>query len=218
MHVVVDRHERASGVPRELARLGVEIREAHLAAGDYAIGEFALVERKTTRGLHLSIHDGRFWAQVGRLRRGTQSAYLIVEGRSLYDGPLSEEAIRGLVLAINDLGVAVIRTSNAADSARWIRRILLRRIAPRLVNRPPYAQRPQAEAHVAPPERALAAAPGVSTKTARALLRRFGCLRDVLLAEPEELMTVTGVGRTRALSIHALATEQLAIPASAGIA
>jgi DNA excision repair protein ERCC-4 len=218
MHIVVDRHERASGVPRELIQLGVDVHEAHLRAGDYAIGDFALVERKTTRRLHLSIYDGRFWPQLGKLRRATQSAYLLVEGRSPYDGPLSDEAIRGMILAVTELGVGVIRSADAEDSARWIRRIMLRRATPRLVDRPPYAQRPKRETHIAPPERALAAAAGVSTTTARALLTRFGCLTDVLLAAPEELMSVSGVGLKRAQSIHALATERLAIPVSAGIA
>jgi DNA excision repair protein ERCC-4 len=218
VEILADRYERESGVPKELVRLGVEVHEVHLRAGDYAIGDFALVERKTTRGLHLSIFDGRFWPQLGKMRGETERAYLLVEGGSPYDGPLSEEAIRGLILAVIDLGIAVIRSANAEDSARWIRRIMLRRATPRLVDRPPYAQRPKREPHVAPPERALAAAAGVSTTTARALLTRFGCLTDVLLATPEELMTVSGVGRKRAQSIHELATERLAIPASAGIA
>jgi ERCC4-type nuclease len=52
------------------------------------------------------------------------------------------------------------------------------------------------------PEAMLAAVPGISTVTARALLRRFGTVRAVILAGAEALSTVEGVGpvRARALS------------------
>jgi DNA excision repair protein ERCC-4 len=218
MKLRVDVHERASGVPRALREIGVEFVEAHLVVGDYLIGEVAAIERKTTRGLHFSIRDGRFWRQLGGLRRATLWPYLLVEGNSIYDGPLGDEAVRGILLAVADLGVTVVRSRNPAESALWIHRIQQRRTSQRDVNRPAYAQRPQREPNVSPSERALAAASGVSTTTARALLIEFGCLRDVLLASAADLRRVPGVGTKRAQSIEAMATEQLAIPASAEIA
>jgi ERCC4-type nuclease len=39
MRIVADIHERAGGVPGELRRLALEVQEAHLPAGDYAVGE-----------------------------------------------------------------------------------------------------------------------------------------------------------------------------------
>jgi ERCC4-type nuclease len=213
-----DIHERPSGVPRALHALGVEFSEAHLRAGDYVIGAVAAIERKTTRGLHLSVRGGQFWRQVGGLRGAAHWPYLLLEGISVYEGPLAEEAVRGILLAVADLGVTVVRSRDPAESARWIHRIQQRRTYQRNVNRPPYAQRPQRDPDVSPPERALAAASGVSTTTARALLIEFGCLRDVLLASATDLQKVPGVGAKRADSIQALATGQLAIPASAGIA
>jgi DNA repair protein RadC len=44
-------------------------------------------------------------------------------------------------------------------------------------------------------------------------LTQFGCLRNVLLAEPGDLMSVPGVGPAKARAIHALGSEQPAIPA-----
>jgi ERCC4-type nuclease len=215
MQLWVDVHERPGGVPRALRELGVEFSEAHLRSGDYVIGAAAAIERKTTRGLHLSVCGGQFWRQLGGLRRAVPWPYLLVEGSSIYDGPLSEEAVRGIMLAVADLGVTIVRSRNPAESARWIHRIQQRRTFQRDVNRPAYAQRPQRDPNVSPAERALAAASGVSTTTARALLIEFGCLRDVLLASAIDLRRVPGVGAKRADSIQALATGQLAISAPA---
>jgi ERCC4-type nuclease len=217
MRIVADIHERSSGVPGELRRLELLVDEGHLAAGDYTVKGYAVIERKTTRGLHLSVQDGRFWGQMGKVRRADGRPYLLVEGRSVYDGPLADEAIRGLVLAVSDLGITVVRTLDPGDSARWIRRIVIRQGSRRSVNRPPYAQRVKRSDHESPAERALAAAPGISTVTARNLLERFGCLMHVLQASPGELMTVAGVGSSKAQAIRALG-EGLAIPAQAGIA
>jgi ERCC4-type nuclease len=102
---------------------------------------------------------------------------------------------------------------DARDTAAWIRRIFERRVDARRNNRMPHAQRPKRRDVAPPPERALSAAAGVSTVTAKAVLAHFGCLRDVLLAGPADLMSVPGVGPAKARAIHALGSEQLAIPA-----
>ena len=206
MHIVVDVHERPSGVPQALRDLGYDVQIKNLRTGDYAIDDLALIERKTVRGLHLSLVQGRLWQQVGRLRRAAPWRYLLVEGESLYDGPLTTEAVRGLLITIDELGIAVIHSHDPADSAAWISRIAVRRRGDRRrIDRPHYAQRPQRNAHGTPPERALAAAAGVSTQTARGLLLEFGSLLDVLLARPDELRRVRGVGVRRADAIHQLA-------------
>ncbi len=169
LRIVADAHERASGVPDELEKLGLDVQLRTLWAGDYVLEKLAIVERKN----------------------------LLIEGGSVYDGPLSAEAMRGLLLAVDDLGISVVMSANGAETATWIRRSFER---PRTAPAPP-------------PERALAAATGVSTVTAKAVLARFGCLRDVLVAEPTDLVSVPGVGPAKARAIHALGSEQLAIPA-----
>lgn len=213
LRILCDVHERASGVPDELVRLGLDVEVQALWAGDYVLAELALIERKTVRDLHLTVIRGRFWLQMAKLRRAGGWPYLLIEGGTPYDGPLSAEAVRGLLLSVSDLGITVITSREAGETASWIRRIFERRVDARTNNRIPYAQRPKRAALVAPPERALSAAAGVSTVTAKAVLARFGCLRNVLLAEPTDLMSVPGVGPAKARAIHALGSEQLAIPA-----
>jgi DNA excision repair protein ERCC-4 len=205
--LVADIHERQSGIAAELMRLGVDVEERRLEAGDYLLGDVALIERKSVPDLHQSVSRGHFWAQVGKLRRATRWPYLLIEGRSLYDGCLSAEAVRGLVIAVCDLGVTVCRSEDVRDSAAWIRRIAARRDAAPARDRPVYAQRPKRRVHDSPSEQALSAARGVSVATARDLLARFGTLLNVLSASQAELESVPGVGPEKATGIRALATD-----------
>ncbi len=51
-----------------LAEEGLELIRTRLRVGDYGLPGGTLVERKAVRDLHLSIHAGRFWRQIGALR------------------------------------------------------------------------------------------------------------------------------------------------------
>jgi DNA excision repair protein ERCC-4 len=207
MQLVVDVHERRSGVPDALRAMRVSFNEQPLSVGDYVVGD-VVIERKTVPDLHGSVLRGRFWGQIGRLRKAGKWRYLIIEGQSPYEGPLRTNAVRGLVLAVNELAVTVLRTATPEDSAGWIAAIGKRRDdGSRSRDRPIYAQRPQRDPHFPPAEQALAAAPGVSTTSARALLSEFGSLINVLLASPDDLRRVPGVGLQRARAIHELASS-----------
>jgi len=206
MDLTVDVHERRSGVPDALRRAGTPFAVTPLPVGDYRVGD-VLIERKTTLDLHRSLLKGRLWDQVGRLRQAAARRYVIIEGASAYQGPLRMETVRGLVLALDDLGVTVLRTATPEDSAAWIAALAKRQLGRRSRDRPVYAQRPQRDPIVPAPERALAAAPGVSTVTARALLSEFGSLINVLLASQDDLRRIPGVGIHRARAIHELATS-----------
>src|SRR5438046_3207791 len=102
MRIVADVHERRSGVPDALRHMGMVIDEDALPVGDYVVGD-VMIERKTVHDLHRSVLKGRFWSQIGRLRRAAKWRYLLMEGQSPYEGPLRLQAVRGLVLAVDDL-------------------------------------------------------------------------------------------------------------------
>ncbi len=203
MRILADVHERSSGVPRFLSQAGVTVEVKSLRPGDYVVGGGAIVERKTVRGMHAAIVGGTFWPQLGRLRHAARMPYLLIEGSDLDDGPLTSAAIRGACLAVTDLGIAVIRSSDAHDSALWLERLAERRQKPRSRNRPGYAQRPKSEAGSPAAEAALACVPGISTVLARALLSRFGNVAAVATADPGEWQRVTGIGPTKATALAA---------------
>jgi DNA excision repair protein ERCC-4 len=203
LRVVADIQERASGVPQALRELGVNVETRPMWAGDYRIGEQAIVERKTTRGLHAAVVAGRFWPQMGRVRDDARFVYLLVEGADLDDGPLAIAAIRGICVALMDLGVHIVRSTDARDSALWLYRMTDRHSRFRHRNRPAYAQRPKRDAGAPAAEAALGAVPGISRVTAQALLTHFGSLAAVVQADRREWQRVPGIGPARASALAA---------------
>jgi ERCC4-type nuclease len=133
--VVCDVHERPSRVPAWLARLGVDVRVESLKVGDYRVAPEVLVERKTVRSVHTAVAEGTFWAQIGRLRRSTREAFLLIEGANLDHGSLSPPSIRGVCLSVMEQGIHLIRASTPYDSALWLIRLCARSEAdPRACN------------------------------------------------------------------------------------
>jgi len=209
--ITADVHERASGVPQMLEALGARVEVRALTRGDYVAGPETVVERKTVADLHISIAAGRFWHQMRRIRTAGRWPYLLIEGSSVFRGGVPPNGIRGLCLAVSDLGVTIIRTEHAEDTAEWLFRLAARRRDGAVRDRPVYAQRPKS-ADTPPAEAALACAPHVSVVTARTVMRHFGSLRQVAAASRDDLQTLPGVGSKRAAAIVALIHDQSHAP------
>jgi Fanconi anemia group M protein len=190
---------RGRGIPTDVRRLTV---------GDYVAG-VAVVERKSVRDLHLSIIQKRLWPQIGRLSRSTRHPYLLVEGTDLDAGPLHPASVRGAILAMQELGIGLIRTSGTEDSALWLE-ILAGRDRPRR-----RSTRVFASTMSSPQEAMLSAVPGISGVTARALLNQFGSVAGVLAANPADWLSTPGVGPKRAQALTALLGESTRSPISA---
>ncbi len=196
-----DVFERRSGVVQSLTELGVAVVVERLEVADYEVGDGALVERKTIADLHLSLERGRLWRQIGVLRRAAVYPCLLIEGADLDCGPIASNAIRAVCLAVLAQGVAILRTSDRADSARWLALLAARQSSGRLRrDRPHYAQRPK-PADEAVGEAMLAMVPGISTRGARDLLAHFGSVSGVVAAGYSEWITVSGIGHTRAQAL-----------------
>jgi ERCC4-type nuclease len=193
LRVVVDIYEREGRVRERLQQLGVDTVVRRLAVADYETGG-ALVERKSVSDLHLSIIKGRFWLQVGRLRRVASRPYVLVEGTDLDAGPLRPESVRGALIALCGLGIPVIRTTDPSDTALWLSLLAAGHQKHR---KSLQVRRPSTN----PAEAMLAAVPGMSVPLARALLREFGTVANIAKADPESWLSVLGIGRARAQSL-----------------
>jgi ERCC4-type nuclease len=203
VRIVVDVHERASGIVAVLTdELGAEVELAPLPAGDYAVGADTLVERKRVGDLHAAVAKGRIWPQLAKLRGACAFPYLLVEGTDIDRGGLSPNAVRGVCLAAIDQGIALLRSGRERDSALWIHRLAVRcqRTEP-APERPAPGQRPRPRTTDEVAEAVLAAVPGISTASARALLGRFGTVAGVLAAGPDEWLQVPGIGADRARAL-----------------
>jgi ERCC4-type nuclease len=211
--IVADVHERVSGIPDALVRFGALVEVASLPAGDYAVGAETIVERKSVLDLHGAILKGRFWPQLGKLKADCEFPYLLVEGRELDRGPLHPNAIRGACLTAMELGIALLRSDDRDDSARWLHRLAVRRRrVERAPDRPAYAQRPKVSPGASAAEAALAVVPGISVACARALLARFGSVQAVLQASVVELVDVPGIGSERARALEQTFHSQVGVP------
>jgi ERCC4-type nuclease len=201
--IVVDVHERQSGIAETLIELGAEVEFAPLPAGDYAVGVDTLVERKRVLDLHGAVLKGRLWPQLGKLRGACAFPYLLVEGTDIDRGPLHHNAVRGVCLAVIDQGIALLRSGYQRDSALWIHRLAVRcqELEP-AAERPAYAQRPRPKPGDETAEALLASVPGISTTSARALLEHFGSVAAIVNADPAEWLTVTGIGPLRARALE----------------
>ncbi len=102
-----------------------------------------------------------------------------------------------------DQGIALLRSGYQRDSALWIHRLAVRcqEIEP-AADRPAYAQRPRPKPGNETAEALLAAVPGISTGSARALLERFGSVADVIAAGPDAWLTVPGIGPERVRTLQ----------------
>jgi Fanconi anemia group M protein len=201
--VTADVHERASGMPELLEALGAHVEVRALTRGDYILGPETVVERKTVRDLHVSIAAGRFWHQMRKIRAAGRWPYLVIEGQSIFHGWVPPNGVRGICLAVTDLGVTIIRTEDTGDTAEWLFRLASRRRQGAIRDRPPYAQLPRSVT-ARPAQAALTAAPGVSLVTAQRVLDHFGSLHRIGEASVDELQAVSGVGIKRATSIASL--------------
>jgi ERCC4-type nuclease len=199
--ILVEVHERSSGIAGRLQELGANVEVTALPIGDYLVANGVLVERKSVIDLHESVRQGRLWLQLGRLRRSASRPFLLVEGENLDAGPLTPASIRGVCLAVLEQRVSILWAADACDAAYWIYRLAIRSRATRAAaRRPPADQRPNARPRDVPAA-VLAAVPGISVTLANALLERFGTVEAVVRAGPAAWSTVAGIGPTRAAAM-----------------
>jgi DNA excision repair protein ERCC-4 len=199
--LLFDHGERRSGVPAELQRLGVDVRDRRLPAGDYVLSDRLIVERKGPTDLAASIKDRRLFEQVARLAGAYPSVVLIVEGDPVH---MHEAAWQGALGRALTLGASVLRTRDVRDTAEWIARLY--RLEGKPASEPrgaPRVRRPT-EDDVQTAEDVLRSLPGISTVGAGRLLARFGSLERVFAARRDELLEVRGIGPVRARTLDRL--------------
>lgn len=116
-----------------------------------------------------------------------------------------------------DQGIALLRSGHQRDSALWIYRLAIccQQVEP-ATEKPAYAQRPLPKPGNETAEELLAAVPGISTTSARALLERFGSVAAVVTADPAEWLTVPGIGPERARALQETFTLRRSTPTTSG--
>ena len=194
--ILYDHRENRSGIPDELLARGLALRAENLPAGDYVLSDRLIVERKTGSDLAASIKDRRVFEQAERLRAAYPAVVLLIEGKPIH---ISSASWKGAVGRVLTMGVAVLQTKNAMDSADWIARLARQEEAPPSGARGSGRVRRDPEA-----SDILGCLPGISTVNARRLLDHFGSLRAVTAASEAELRAVRGIGPVKAAELFRL--------------
>jgi len=213
IEVVADDREWRGGVVEALRAIPeVEVTVDRLAAGDYLVDGWLVVERKRLPDFAASVVDGRLFRQLLRLVAAHRRCVLVLEGRGreLARCGVSRAALQGaLVTATVMLGVPILRGRDADETAHLLlfaarqHRAFVSGGLPRHGKRPRGKRRTQI--HL------LQGLPGVGPERAARLLAAFGSVEAVVQAEREELQRVAGIGATTAGAIRWAVREPQAL-------
>jgi ERCC4-type nuclease len=203
--IEVDDRERAGGVVDALAAYPqVVVVVGRLPLGDYLPGGGVVVERKTATDLVLSIRDQRLFDQAARLTTGAARPLIILEGDPLtVRTGMHKNAILGALTWLTAIqGLPLLPSTGPARTAELL--VTLARQQQQGWRGPTGIVKPKAPTLREQQLAVLAALPGVGPVLAARLLGRFGGLRSVFAASPDDLATVPGVGAATAARIVAL--------------
>lgn len=200
--IVVDNREYRSNVVKNLTIKGIDIEPQQLDIGDYILSSRIGVERKNVDDFLESLITGKLFKQISQLRDAYSRPVLILEGENLLTKRnISHNAIFGSISSISvDFGVPVLMTKDEMETAD-----LLKVIATREQKKDNKAVAVRGEKpQMSLKERQqylIEGLPNVSAVLAKRLLNHFGSVRDIANASEEELMQVSGVGRSIATDI-----------------
>ncbi len=203
--VYVDSREMKSEVVRRLYEMGVTVRVRNLEAGDYVLSDRVAVERKTVDDFVESIVDKRLFEQLLKLKMYYYKPILIIEGINIYKR-LNPNAIRGALATVAvDMGIPIIQTSNAEETAELIVAI---------ARREQEGKEREVSPHVGKTKRTLreqqeyvvSAISEIGPVLARNLLEHFQTIERIATASEDELMKVPKIGRKIARRIRLLMT------------
>lgn len=208
--VIVDHREMASGVARELSKLGVAIEARQLDVGDYILSDRVGVERKTVQDFLQSIVDKRLLEQAKLLADTFERPVLVLEGElgDLYSlRAIHPNAIRGALAALAvDLGISILPARDEAETAALLASIARRE---QTEHARELAVRGEPKGLTLPEQQRfiVEGLPGVSAVLAERLLAHFKTPERVMMASEEELQEVPGIGKVKAREIRRVLTS-----------
>ncbi|MCX8198248.1 MAG: helix-hairpin-helix domain-containing protein [Candidatus Micrarchaeota archaeon] len=198
--VFVDSREPAE-VCDAIEAAGVDIEICQLEIGDYQISDRLVVERKTRGDFESSIIDGRLFKQISQLSSSVERAVLVVEGSPDCESRISRAALLGAYCSIiSDFGCSLFFTRSPSSTAELICALALHE---RSKKQPlsVFAKR-KALSQAAQQRAIVEALPNVGPKLARALLRYFQTVENVMSAPESELRQVGKIGQKKARQLR----------------
>jgi Fanconi anemia group M protein len=172
-----------------------------LTVGDYIIGNRVIIERKTSEDFLASLRDGRIFRQAYGLYAVKMPCIFIVEGNPevLKRSGLSRHALLGLMVHLSAiLGIPVIETENYSETL-YIIETLARQMDSIKDRKPDIFRKGKHIKACSQSDRIrigmLRSIPNLGTSKAEALLKEFGSIKNIAMAEKMNLITTRGIGR-----------------------
>lgn len=210
--IKADHREIRSGVPDAIKAQDVSLDIVHLENGDYQINQQWLVERKTLTDLVQSIINRRVFRQLTNIQKTGFSPVLLLEGSSaqLKSSKMSRESIQGALITISlYMGVPILRSLNPQETAKLLVTIARQQMN---ITSPSYDQ-----GYIVQPKRPkgkyqsqmqlLQTLPGIGKEKAKALLKKFGTIENIILSSADQLTEVEGIGKNTAEKIRWMVQE-----------
>jgi len=212
--IFVDNAEMFSDVTALLDAMNVKYEMAPLRYGDFHItgkNGLMVIERKSPGDFVGSLVSGHLSDQLTRMSEEFDWSVLLVEGSvndALAEGSVSRKTIYSALLSAlmkkSDKGkqgrVSVLMVESNWDTAMILERAQYRMDDPEGLVRTPYIGAPRVIGGN-PQLRALCAIPGVGEIIGRELLRYFGTVGRLAVANIDELKSVPNVGNAIAGNI-----------------
>lgn len=203
--IIIDNRELHSKVAERLSATDAKITLEQMPVGDYAAGSRVLIERKTIKDFVDTLVDRDLFGQIKSLSESSIRPVLIIEGGSIADlyevRNIHQNAIRNTLASIAvDFDVSILFTKDADETAEMIYAFARRDLSGEKHERTLHKEK-SSRSMKESVEYILTAFPEVGPKAAREILRKFGSLKNIVLASKEDLMTVDGVGEKTAEGI-----------------
>jgi len=203
----VDNCEVKSKIPELLKKYTSDITVQKLEIGDYVFGEgdeTSVIERKTTSDFLSSIYDGRLFAQAFNMKNSYKKRLFIVEGGFpvVYDRQTARKRasfVGALSKLYTKFGVSVIVTPDSEVTAMFIADSYLSTESKDIDKLAPVHKHGKGKLEIT--ENILCQIPHVGRQNAINLLTKFGSIQGVANAKISELVTIEGIGKTRATVI-----------------
>ncbi len=191
MKIIIDIHEKNSLVISELVSQQMEIEVKKIPVADYIIGNIA-IERKTVSDFISSMINKRLARQLEEMKQYPKQLLVIegIEEQELYsdnqEKGIHPNAIRGMLLSILlEFNIPIILTKDYQDTAKFL--ILIKKRQEREPKQISLKVKKKTLDLAEQQQFIIEGFPGIGPATAKALLKKFKTIRNIINAKPQQL-------------------------------
>lgn len=214
--IIVDHREKRSIVPRQLEKLGVDLKYENLTIGDYLVDNKVCVERKEINDYVSSLTSGHLHTQLYNMSTNFEVSFLIVEG--IISEALMWRRIKRHQYISSLAGAAIKRSPNGKQGIIQIipletpfdTALFLKSLQEKIQNNEPRLPKMERVKWGTKDKLIFVASsiPNVGESRAELLLNHFKTLRNLANASWREIARIRGLGEKIAKSVENVFTTE----------